>query len=47
MFKATDPAVYEALASVILGHPVKTTTEHDTTNDPAELKDFLKVYKRY
>jgi hypothetical protein len=41
-FKATDPKVFETLASVILGYPINTKTRQDENNTPKEIKNLLK-----
>lgn len=41
MFTATNPAVFETLASVILGYKVNTSTPSNTAT-PSEIKKLLK-----
>jgi hypothetical protein len=43
-FKATDPAVFETLASVILGRRINTTTPQNNAM-PKEIKDLLRKIK--
>jgi len=43
-FKANDPAVFETLASVILGRRINTTTPHNNAM-PKEIKDLLRKIK--
>jgi hypothetical protein len=40
-FKATNPQLFETLASVILGYPINTKTRHDN-NTPREIKNLLR-----